>query len=147
MSRLSCGIDLASRRTALPVVDTLGPVRFRTVGGRVLLTNDTGDHALVSQEEFQGLVSDLMSQLGGISMKGAAAVAATDATTPALRKLESTAIANSTPISYNPRELLILMHEHLLASGLPGVLASSSVDRFLANSLPSWTQNGLASPT
>ena len=99
------------------------------------------------QEEFQGLVSDLMSQLGGISMKGAAAVAATDATTPALRKLESTAIANSTPISYNPRELLILMHEHLLASGLPGVLASSSVDRFLANSLPSWTQNGLASPT
>lgn len=56
MSRLSSGIDLASRRTALPVLDALGPVRFRTVGGRVLLTNDTGDHALVSQEEFQGLL-------------------------------------------------------------------------------------------
>jgi uncharacterized protein len=56
LSRLSCGVDLASRRTALPVIDALGPVRFRTLGDQVLLTNDTGDHALVSQDEFQGLL-------------------------------------------------------------------------------------------
>lgn len=56
MSRLGCGVDLASRRTALPVLDALGPFRFRAVGDRVLLTGEAGEHALVSQEEFQGLL-------------------------------------------------------------------------------------------
>ena len=56
MSRLGCGVDLASRRTALPVLDALGPFRFRAVGDRVLLTGEAGEHALVTRAEFQGLL-------------------------------------------------------------------------------------------
>ena len=56
MSRLGCGVDLAPRRTALPVLDALGPFRFRALGGQLLLTGDAGAHALVTREEFQGLL-------------------------------------------------------------------------------------------
>ncbi|TKY58204.1 DDB1- and CUL4-associated factor-like 1 [Spatholobus suberectus] len=44
--------------------------------------------------------------------------AATDAATSTLRRMERAAIAAATPITYPPRDLLLLIHEHLLASGL-----------------------------
>ncbi|MCL7026290.1 hypothetical protein MKW94_025957 [Papaver nudicaule] len=48
----------------------------------------------------------------------ASAIAATDAAAPTLRRIERAAIAASTPIAYHSRDLLLLIHEHLLASGL-----------------------------
>ncbi|EOY29098.1 hypothetical protein QUC31_020955 [Theobroma cacao] len=48
----------------------------------------------------------------------ASTLAATDAATPTLRRIERAAIAAATPITYHSRELLLLIHEHLQASGL-----------------------------
>ncbi|WOL03551.1 DDB1- and CUL4-associated factor [Canna indica] len=48
----------------------------------------------------------------------ASTLAATDAAAPTLRRIERAAIAAATPITYHSRELLLLIHEHLLASGL-----------------------------
>ncbi|KAL6533731.1 hypothetical protein OROHE_013564 [Orobanche hederae] len=48
----------------------------------------------------------------------ASTLAASDAATPTLRRIERAAIAAASPISYHPRELLLLMHEHLQAYGL-----------------------------
>ncbi|KAI3855494.1 hypothetical protein MKX03_004351 [Papaver bracteatum] len=51
-------------------------------------------------------------------------LAATDAAAPTLRRIERAAIAAATPISYHSRELLLLIHEHLQASGLNTTAAS-----------------------
>ncbi|XVE53452.1 hypothetical protein DITRI_Ditri03aG0004200 [Diplodiscus trichospermus] len=48
----------------------------------------------------------------------ASTLAATDAATPTLRRIERAAIAAATPITYHSKELLLLIHEHLQASGL-----------------------------
>ncbi|CAL9174091.1 unnamed protein product [Musa hybrid cultivar] len=48
----------------------------------------------------------------------ASTLAATDAAAPTLRRIERAAIAAATPITYHSRELLLLIHEHLVASGL-----------------------------
>ncbi|PSR93583.1 DDB1- and CUL4-associated factor 1 like [Actinidia chinensis var. chinensis] len=48
----------------------------------------------------------------------ASTLAATDAAIPTLRRIERAAIAAATPITYHSRELLVLIHEHLQASGL-----------------------------
>ncbi|OVA04165.1 WD40 repeat [Macleaya cordata] len=48
----------------------------------------------------------------------ASTLAATDAAAPTLRRIERAAIAAATPITYHSRELLLLIHEHLQASGL-----------------------------
>ncbi|RDX67031.1 DDB1- and CUL4-associated factor-like 1, partial [Mucuna pruriens] len=45
-------------------------------------------------------------------------LAATDVASSTLRRIERDAIASATPITYLPRDLLLLIHEHLLASGL-----------------------------
>ncbi|KAL7150607.1 hypothetical protein ABFS83_05G124800 [Erythranthe nasuta] len=50
---------------------------------------------------------------------GCASTVAADAFTPPLRRIEKAAIVEATPITYNPRELLVLIHGHLEASGLP----------------------------
>ncbi|PPD78085.1 hypothetical protein GOBAR_DD24971 [Gossypium barbadense] len=54
----------------------------------------------------------------------ASTLAATDAATPTLRRIERAAIAAATPITYHSRELLLLIHEHLQASGLAETAAS-----------------------
>lgn len=53
----------------------------------------------------------------GLGRAGAAA-AASDAITPALHKIERAAIAASTHITYPASELLVLIEDHLRASGL-----------------------------
>ncbi|XP_042434385.1 DDB1- and CUL4-associated factor homolog 1-like isoform X1 [Zingiber officinale] len=53
----------------------------------------------------------------------ASTLAATDAAAPTLRRFERAAIAAATPITYHSRELLLLIHEHLLASGLTATAA------------------------
>ncbi|KAL9660573.1 hypothetical protein QQ045_025389 [Rhodiola kirilowii] len=47
-----------------------------------------------------------------------------DAATPTLRRIERAAIAAATPISYDPRELLLLMHDHLVANRLDTTAAT-----------------------
>ncbi|KAK9683963.1 hypothetical protein RND81_10G178100 [Saponaria officinalis] len=54
----------------------------------------------------------------------ASTIAATDAATPTLRRIERAAIAAATPITYHSRELLLLMHEHLQACGLSSSAAT-----------------------
>ncbi|XP_059663011.1 DDB1- and CUL4-associated factor homolog 1 [Cornus florida] len=54
----------------------------------------------------------------------ASTLAATDAATPTLRRIERAAIAAATPITYHSRELLLLIHEHLQASGLATAAAT-----------------------
>ncbi|KAG1328037.1 DDB1- and CUL4-associated factor [Cocos nucifera] len=53
----------------------------------------------------------------------ASSLAATDAAAPTLRRIERAAIAAATPITYHSRELLLLIHEHLQASGLAATAA------------------------
>ncbi|WVZ87815.1 hypothetical protein U9M48_034392 [Paspalum notatum var. saurae] len=50
-------------------------------------------------------------------------LAATDAAAPALRRIERAGIAAATPISYHSRELMQLIHEHLLGSGFTATAA------------------------
>ena len=54
--------------------------------------------------------------LAGLGKAGAAAES--DAVAPALHKIERAAIAASTHITYPPSELLMLVEDHLRASGL-----------------------------
>lgn len=71
----------------------------------------------------------------------ATTLTASDAATPTLRRIERAAIAAATPITYDSKELLLLIHEHLQASGL-GETASALLKETQLTPLPS-----LASPS
>ncbi|KAM0874843.1 hypothetical protein ACQ4PT_037177 [Festuca glaucescens] len=59
-------------------------------------------------------------------------LAATDAAAPALKRIERAGIAAATPISYHSRELMQLIHEHLLGSGLAATAAMLQKEADLA---------------
>ncbi|KAG8066834.1 hypothetical protein GUJ93_ZPchr0004g40143 [Zizania palustris] len=59
-------------------------------------------------------------------------LAATDAAAPALRRIERAGIAAATPISYHSRELMQLIHEHLIGSGLTATAAMLQKEADLA---------------
>ncbi|OAE22990.1 hypothetical protein AXG93_1231s1020 [Marchantia polymorpha subsp. ruderalis] len=70
----------------------------------------------------------------------ASTMAASEAAAPTLRRIERAAIAAATPISYHSRELLQLIHEHLIASGLPtaaGALLKEARIKPLPSTIPS----------
>lgn len=74
--------------------------------------------------------------------------AASDAAAPALMKIERAAIASSTPITYLPQELLLVVYEHLKASGLhtsASALAKEAGLHKVANHLTS--ASGPTAPT
>ncbi|KAF6254728.1 hypothetical protein COO60DRAFT_1703166 [Scenedesmus sp. NREL 46B-D3] len=75
-----------------------------------------------------------------------AAAAATDAAAPALLKIERAAIAAATPISYQPQELLLLMYEHLKASGLHTAAASLAKEGGLSGSSKGQQSHAAAAP-
>ncbi|GLI63938.1 hypothetical protein VaNZ11_007079, partial [Volvox africanus] len=58
--------------------------------------------------------------------------AANDATAPALLKIERAAIAAAAHVSYSPQELLLLVYEHLMASGLHASAANLAAEAQLA---------------
>ncbi|KAL9227175.1 hypothetical protein vseg_002899 [Gypsophila vaccaria] len=118
---------------------------LRALACRVLLglaRDDTIAHILTKLQvgkKLSELIRDLSSQTPGteqnrwqteltqaaieliaiVTNSGrASTLAATDAATPTLRRIERAAIAAATPITYHSRELLLLMHEHLQACGL-----------------------------
>lgn len=66
----------------------------------------------------------------------ATTLTASDAATPTLRRIERAAIAAATPITYDSKELLLLIHEHLQASGL-GETASALLKEAQLTPLPS----------
>ncbi|KAL9177209.1 hypothetical protein ABFS82_01G044400 [Erythranthe guttata] len=72
------------------------------------------------QNRWQTELTQVTIELIGVVTNSgrASTLAASDAATPTLRRIERAAIAAATPISYDPRELLLLVHEHLQASGL-----------------------------
>lgn len=91
------------------------------------LIRDSGNQASgTEQGRWQAELAQVAIELIAIVTNSgrASTLAATDAAAPTLRRIERAAIAAATPITYHSRELLLLMHEHLQASGLTTTAAS-----------------------
>ncbi|XP_012076280.1 DDB1- and CUL4-associated factor homolog 1 isoform X2 [Jatropha curcas] len=91
------------------------------------LIRDAGSQAPgTDQGRWQAELAQVAIELIAIVTNSgrASTLAATDAATPTLRRIERAAIAAATPISYHSRELLLLIHEHLQASGLASSAAT-----------------------
>ncbi|XP_024402964.1 DDB1- and CUL4-associated factor homolog 1 isoform X1 [Physcomitrium patens] len=74
------------------------------------------------QAELSRVALELIAIVTNVGRANTAA--ASEAAAPTLRRIERAAIAAATPISYHPRELLQLIHEHLIGSGLPSAAAA-----------------------
>ncbi|XP_042002559.1 DDB1- and CUL4-associated factor homolog 1-like [Salvia splendens] len=85
-----------------------------------LIRDSGGQSAGGEQNRWQAELAQVTFELIGVVTNSgrASTLAASDAAMPTLRRIERAAIAAATPISYHSRELLLLMHEHLQASGL-----------------------------
>ncbi|XP_042509811.1 DDB1- and CUL4-associated factor homolog 1-like isoform X2 [Macadamia integrifolia] len=91
------------------------------------LIRDSGNQTSGSEQgRWQAELTQVAIELIGIVTNSgrASTLAATDAAAPTLRRIERAAIAAATPITYHSRELLLLIHEHLQASGLTSTAAS-----------------------
>ncbi|OVA04073.1 WD40 repeat [Macleaya cordata] len=91
------------------------------------LIRDSGSQTQGSEQgRWQAELAQVAIELISIVTNSgrASTLAATDAAAPTLRRIERAAIAAATPITYHSRELLLLMHEHLQASGLTTTAAS-----------------------
>ncbi|KAK7352776.1 hypothetical protein VNO80_18204 [Phaseolus coccineus] len=116
---LACRVLLGLARD-----DTIAHILTKLQVGKKLseLIRDSGGQTLgTEQGRWQAELSQAAIELIGIVTNSgrASTLAATDAATPTLRRIERAAIAAATPITYHSRELLLLIHEHLQASGLP----------------------------
>ncbi|GAA0175766.1 hypothetical protein LIER_28879 [Lithospermum erythrorhizon] len=114
---LACRVLLGLARD-----DTIAHILTKLQVGKKLseLIRDSGSTSGNEQNRWQTeLVQVAIELIGVVTNSGRAnALAATDAATPALRRIERAAIAAATPILYHSRELLLLIHEHLQASGM-----------------------------
>ncbi|KAJ7966081.1 DDB1-and CUL4-associated factor-like 1 [Quillaja saponaria] len=115
---LACRVLLGLARD-----DTIAHILTKLQVGKKLseLIRDSGSQTPgTEQGRWQAELSQAAIELIGIVTNSgrASTLAATDAATPTLRRIERAAIAAATPITYHSRELLLLIHEHLQASGL-----------------------------
>ncbi|KAI4316244.1 hypothetical protein L6164_024242 [Bauhinia variegata] len=115
---LACRVLLGLARD-----DTIAHILTKLQVGKKLseLIRDSGSQTHgTEQGRWQAELSQAAIELIGIVTNSgrASTLAATDAATPTLRRIERAAIAAATPITYHSRELLLLIHEHLQASGL-----------------------------
>ncbi|XP_019416933.1 PREDICTED: DDB1- and CUL4-associated factor homolog 1-like [Lupinus angustifolius] len=115
---LACRVLLGLARD-----DTIAQILTKLQVGKKLseLIRDSGSQTPgTEQGRWQAELSQAAIELIGIVTNSgrASTLAATDAATPTLRRIERAAIAAATPITYHARELLLLVHEHLQASGL-----------------------------
>ncbi|KAK7283044.1 hypothetical protein RIF29_12270 [Crotalaria pallida] len=123
-SALDCLRALACRvLLGLARDDTIAHILTKLQVGKKLseLIRDSGSQTPgAEQGRWQAELSQAAIELIGIVTNSgrASTLAATDAATPTLRRIERAAIAAATPITYHGRELLLLVHEHLQASGL-----------------------------
>ncbi|KAI3453945.1 hypothetical protein Pfo_010608 [Paulownia fortunei] len=115
---LTCRVILGLARD-----DTIARILTKLQVGKKLseLIRDCGSQTPGGeQNRWQAELAQVTMELIGVvtnSGRGST-LAASDAATPTLRRIERAAIAAATPISYHSRELLLLIHEHLQASGL-----------------------------
>ncbi|KAB1204516.1 hypothetical protein CJ030_MR8G021832 [Morella rubra] len=152
---LACRVLLGLARD-----DTIAHILTKLQVGKKLseLIRDSGGQTSgTEQGRWQAELSQAAIELIAIVTNSgrASTLAATDAATPTLRRIERAAIAAATPITYhssnfyspfdallvehaykNPRELLLLIHEHLQASGL-GATASALLKEAQLTPLPS----------
>ncbi|XP_057873117.2 DDB1- and CUL4-associated factor homolog 1 isoform X2 [Cryptomeria japonica] len=105
--------------------DTIAHILTKLQVGKLLseLVRDAGSQiagATGEQGKYQAELSQVAMELIAIVTNAgrASTLAATDAAAPTLRRIERAAIAAATPITYHSKELLQLIHEHLVASGL-----------------------------
>lgn len=115
---LACRVLLGLARD-----DTIAHILTKLQVGKKLseLIRDSGGQTPATEQgRWQAELSQVAIELIAIVTNSgrASTLAATDAATPTLRRIERAAIAAATPISYHSRELLLLIHEHLQASGL-----------------------------
>ncbi|KAJ8555323.1 hypothetical protein K7X08_012819 [Anisodus acutangulus] len=115
---LACRVLLGLARD-----DTIAHILTKLQVGKKLseLIRDSGNQTPGSeQNRWQAELAQVAIELIGVVTNSgrASSLAATDAATPTLRRIERAAIAAATPITYHSRELLLLIHEHLQASGL-----------------------------
>lgn len=103
-------------------------------GGRQGSTSGIGGEQGRWQAELSRVALELISIVTNAGR--ANTVAASEAAAPTLRRIERAAIAAATPISYHPRELLQLIHEHLIGSGLP-IAAAALLKEASLKPLPS----------
>ncbi|GER39787.1 DDB1- and CUL4-associated factor homolog 1 [Striga asiatica] len=103
--------------------DTIAHILTKLQVGKKLseLIRDSGSQTTGGEQNrwLTELIQVTIELIGVVTNSGrASTLAACDAATPTLRRIERAAIAAATPISYHSRELLLLIHEHLQASGL-----------------------------
>eukprot|EP00252_Welwitschia_mirabilis_P017926 TRINITY_DN399_c0_g1_i4.p1 TRINITY_DN399_c0_g1~~TRINITY_DN399_c0_g1_i4.p1 ORF type:complete len:1932 (+),score=442.82 TRINITY_DN399_c0_g1_i4:211-6006(+) len=117
---LSCRVLLGLAKD-----DTIAQILTKLQVGKLLseLVRDSGSQiggAAGEQSKWQSELSQVAMELIAIVTNAgrASTLAATDAAAPTLRRIERAAIAAATPITYHSRELLLLIHEHLLNVGL-----------------------------
>ncbi|KAG2691652.1 hypothetical protein I3760_08G017400 [Carya illinoinensis] len=133
---LSCRVLLGLARD-----DTIAHILTKLQVGKKLseLIRDSGSQTSgTEQGRWQVELSQAAIELIAIVTNSgrASTLAATDAATPTLRRIERAAIAAATPITYHSRELLLLIHEHLQASGL-GATATALLKEAQLTPLPS----------
>ncbi|XP_050220286.1 DDB1- and CUL4-associated factor homolog 1 [Mercurialis annua] len=121
---LACRVLLGLARD-----DTIAHILTKLQVGKKLseLIRDSGSQTPgTDQGRWQAELAQVAIELIAIVTNSgrASTLAATDAATPTLRRIERAAIAAATPITYHARELLLLMHEHLQASGLASTAAT-----------------------
>ncbi|XP_021889340.1 DDB1- and CUL4-associated factor homolog 1 [Carica papaya] len=121
---LACRVLLGLARD-----DTIAHILTRLQVGKKLseLIRDSGGQASgTEQGRWQAELAQVAIELIAIVTNSgrASTLAATDAATPTLKRIERAAIVAATPITYHSRELLLLIHEHLQASGLGGTAAT-----------------------
>ncbi|XP_077248796.1 DDB1-CUL4 associated factor 1 [Tasmannia lanceolata] len=121
---LACRVLLGLARDA-----TIAHILTKLQVGKKLseLIRDSGSQASgTEQARWQAELAQVAIELIGIVTNSgrASTLAATDAAAPTLRRIERAAIAAATPITYHSKELLLLIHEHLQASGLATTAAS-----------------------
>ncbi|CAL5439733.1 unnamed protein product [Camellia sinensis] len=115
---LACRVLLGLARD-----DTIAHILTKLQVGKKLseLIRDSGSQASGNEQaRWQAELAQVAFELIAIVTNSgrASTLATTDAAIPTLRRIERAAIAAATPITYHSRELLLLIHEHLQASGL-----------------------------
>ncbi|KAK6927757.1 hypothetical protein RJ641_006348 [Dillenia turbinata] len=121
---LACRVLLGLARD-----DTIAHILTKLQVGKKLseLIRDSGSQTIgTEQGRWQAELAQVAIELIAIVTNSgrASKLAATDAATPTLRRIERAAIAAATPITYHSRELLLLIHEHLQASGMDATAAT-----------------------
>ncbi|GAB2222944.1 hypothetical protein Drorol1_Dr00017076 [Drosera rotundifolia] len=115
---LACRVLLGLARD-----DTIAHIITKLQVGKKLseLIRDVGNQTPGGeQNKWQTELAQVAIELIGIVTNSgrASTSAARDAATPTLRRIERAAIAAATPITYDSRQLLLLIHEHVKACGL-----------------------------